>query len=200
MTRLTVSMREQITRAVLKHRFSAEITAVIKERAAFAEVVYNDIFKKSDRDAMQALPEGWLHNDNYISVKFSEGNFNYTNLNFNGSFSSHINSIAGIAPETNYKRVPNKHSRGCAAVYAETSKIGTQYRDISNKIEALEQTIKEAESQLAAALSKATTIANLLKTWPEIEPFTKTFATVKANLPAIPTAKLNCILDLPVAA
>lgn len=200
MTRLTNSIRDQIIKAVLKHRFSDEITTIIKERSVLADAVYNDIFKKSDRDIMQSLPEGWLHNDGYLSVKIGEGGWGYINLNFNGSFSTHLNSIAGVSLETIYKRVPNKQSRGCAAVYAETSKIGTQYRDICNKIETLEQTIKDAENQLSAALSKATSIANLIKSWPEIEPFTKAFAPVKSNLPAIPTAQLNSILDLPVAA
>lgn len=200
MTRLTNSMREQIVTALLKHRFATEITALIKERATFAEAVYNDIFKKSDREKMQSLPEGWLCSENHISVRFGEGHWGYQNLSFNGSYSSKLNRIAEVEPASIYRLLPQKHSRGCAAVYAEDSKICIKYNEISNKIDALIDEVNEAEIQVKAGLSKATTIAGLIKSWPEIEPFTKSFSKTKSNLPAIPTSTLNSILDLPVAA
>jgi len=48
-TRLTISIREEISKAALAHRFADDVKALIDAKAEFAAAVYADLYSKADR-------------------------------------------------------------------------------------------------------------------------------------------------------
>ena len=194
-TRLTISIREEISKAALAHRFADDVKALIDAKAEFAAAVYADLYSKADRQRMDELPDGWLENAENIGVQFGG---KYTRIYFNGY------TYGQIAQATDYrredtKRVMSKHKGGCAKVYEASHPLSTKHAEIEAKERDLREAYELAKRQTGAALSSVTTIKRLIETWPEIAPFAERYETEKPSLPALPTQQLNKILDLPVA-
>ena len=194
-TRLTNDIREAITKAALAHRFADDVKALIDAKAEFATSVWEDLYKKADRQKMAELPEGWLPEPEHIAVQFGQG---FARVYFNGY------TYGQIAQATDYrredtKRVMSKHKGGCAKVYEASHPLSTKHAEIEAKERDLREAYELAKRQTGAALSSVTTIKRLIETWPEIAPFAERYETEKPSLPALPTQQLNKILDLPVA-
>ncbi len=196
-TRLTTSIREHIAKLALSHRFADELMALVADRAAFAEAVYRDIYKQTEREKMAALPEGWLPTVNHIDVQFGEG-CRYLTLWFNGSFYGDLWWIS-TPVEVIFKAIPFKHQHGCVKVYEPTHKLSVRFEELDARLTVLRDKHGAAKRQIEAALGSVTTVGKLLELWPEIAPFTKDFNGIPSPLPAIPTSDLNALLDLPVA-
>lgn len=203
MTKLTISIRESIRRAVLKHRFGAEVDTLTDRYAALASDVYDDLYSKEDRERIASLPKDWLPTVDQASVQFGGLSNGYTQLSFNGSgFRFEYHSIGSRlnAEQTREckKPVANKHRYGCWKVYAADHRLTRRYEKLQAERDALHEAIGEAKQQISAALGSLSSVEALIKAWPEIEPFAKTFAVpAPARLPAIPAAALNKTLKLP---
>lgn len=194
--RLTTADRESIAKGMLKHRFAKDAARLVKDRAAFALAVYEDIYKPKDRAAMEALPKGWLPEKDHIAVKFAD---KFTQLPFSGCVSLGYDYRDLASVEAINRRVIGKHANACAAVYEATHKLAIRYELLSQRRSAFKQELREAETQITAALGSVTTTNRLLELWPEASPFVASLGVKAATaLPALPTDKLNAMLGLPV--
>lgn len=201
-TRLTNDLRESIATAVLRHRFTEPVDALIADRAAFADAVYSDIYRKADREKMEALPKGWLPECNRIGVQFGSTGRSYEIVNFDGSFYGSLGSMrtkVKDAPSSD-RRVQNRHAHGCAKVYDDQHKLSLRHEELGARQSALTAEYDAAKRQIKSALASVGTIKKLIEVWPEVAPFAMKFDEGPRNLPSLPTAKLNELLDLPVAA
>lgn len=198
MTKLTTSMREQIVKAVMVHRFGEIAKALVAERAAFALRVYEDVYSEADRRKMKALPEGWLPTEDDLNIQFGDGR-NYTQLTFSGSVWGEVATVLPEPLEKVWLPIINTHRNGCAKAYEPAHSFVAEYIAIKDKTEALAVEIRSARRQAESATNTASTIGRLVEAWPEIEPFTKRFVPTPKQLPAIPTVELNALFKLPVA-
>lgn len=202
-TRLTNTIRERIALAVLRHRFSESIEALIADKATFADEVYCDLYKKSDREKIDALPAGWLPEEASIGVKFDNTRWNYENIYFSGCVYGKLSRTRAPQEKSDpapRRRVLHKHSNGCVKVYDEGHRLAKKFAALKEREAELEAAIVAAERQVNAALESATTINKLVEIWPEVEPFARQFDKSPIKVPAVPTEQLNKLLDLPVAA
>lgn len=195
--RLTHDMRSSIRAALLKHRFEKDVRALIKERAAFARAVYDDIYKAKQRQIIDSLPQGWLPITGAISVKFGA---TYVSLEFSGGGEGglKVRQITGEPLDSVHLPVAAKHSHGCVAVYDAGHRLSTRHEKIAAATADLKKAISEADAQISAALDATSTTAGLVKVWPEIEPVLLKLSPASVPLPAVPTAKLNEMLNLPL--
>lgn len=199
--RLTHDIRENIATAALRHRFIKEIEALAADRAALASDVYNDVYRKADREKIEALPAGWLPTVRYAAAKFGEAGCAYTQLQFDGSFYGKIQSLRirnGTADRQD-RRCLYKHQNGCWKVYEANHKLAVRHGTLSDREASLLASIRTAERQIEASLNSVSTVGALVKAWPEIEPFVKSLCPVTSRLPTLPTASLNEMLKLPVS-
>ncbi len=198
-TRLTNTTRDQIASAVLTHRFREPVDALIADRAAFAEEVYNDIYRKADREKMAALPKGWLTETAAINVQFGDSR-GYESVQFSGKIYGKLGSVKtkddGKSVE---RRAFAKNTHGCARVYDADHRLARKHADLGRRFEELKAAFEAAERQVNAALDSATTVNRLVEMWPEVEPFVRPLGTPSPKVPAIPTDQLNKLLDLPVS-
>lgn len=188
--KLTTSIREQIMWKVLRHRFQEEFDQVVAEGAAVADLIYNDVFKKKERDLMDSLPEGWLPTDDDIAVQAACG---YQRIYFNGKF--HLEGFKKPTLEQ-FRRFPKCRLSGAAKVYEAGDKIGERLGKLIESRTDLEQRVSLAKRQVMASLNSVTTLGKLKSEWPEIAPFCPEVEEVGTAL-AIPTDRLNELLKLP---
>lgn len=197
-TRLTSSIREAIAKAVMKHRYEATVKALIEEKAAFGMMVYEDLYSKATREKMNALPEGWLSTSDNVAVTFGA---TYDRVYFNGYTHGKILSV--VSSEDRRKggslRLWGKHEHGCAKVYEASHPLAEANFKLDAKERELKTQFDETRRQVDAALAAVTTVKKLIEVWPEIAPFCIEFENEKPHLPALPTSKLNAILDMPIS-
>lgn len=190
--KLTAGIRNQILRAVLKHRFREELDKLVEDAAYLAALVYADVYPKRDREMMAALPSGWLPTVNAIKVQFGDSNLrsNFVSLNFNGSSQiiGDLCAVVGLIEQTPML-VPSKDVRRCAKVYPLDHKFHANW----DSLEARKTTLLEQVKEVSHA-----TLGALTTNWPEIEPFATRFLERGAPVPALPTTQLNDMLKLPV--
>lgn len=199
MTKLTNNSREALINAVLRHRFETEVKELIAAKRDFAETVYNDVYTKAAREKMAALPDGWLPTSQSISIQFGDGS-RYESMNFGGGVYGILSRISSSAKPTDdrvFKTVISRHAHGCAKVYAPDHKLSVRYSALKDREGDLKARVNAAESQAKAAINSVTTVGALVKSWPEIEPFTRKLTGVVARLPAIPISELNKTFKLP---
>lgn len=199
--RLTNDIREQISLAVLRHRFSAEVGALMQQRAALADDIYNDVYRKADRDKMEALPEGWLPTVLHASVQFGENGRSYQQIDFAGSFSGTLYKLRpdpAKKVDATARRVPSKHQYGCWKVYEASHKLAIRYDRVAAAVSDLGERIRVREKQIEQALNSVTTAAALVKAWPEVAPFVMAIIPEERKAVALPVAALNEALKLPV--
>lgn len=201
-TRLTNTLRERITASVLTHRFQEPVEALIADRAAFAEEVYNDVYRKADREKMAALPAGWLVDDVDFGIQFGDGR-GFETVNFSGSFYGDVYRARKPRKDDDKRvtrRLLNKHRSGCVKVYDAAHRLSQKCAVLKERRDELDRQYRDAKRQVEAALASASTINRLVEMWPEVEPFARSFDALPLKVPAVPTDKLNELLDLPVAA
>jgi hypothetical protein len=198
-TRLTNSIRERIATAVLTHRFREQVDALIADRAAFAEEVYNDVYRKSDREKMAAISKGWLPETTAINVQFGDSR-GYESLQFSGKIYGKLGSVKSKDDGKSIeRRAFSKNVHGCVKVYDADHRIAKKHAEIHQRYEDLKADYEAAQRQVEAALNSATTINRLVEMWPEVEPFARSFDASPLKVPSIPTDQLNKLLDLPIA-
>lgn len=201
-TRLTNDLRDTIASDILRHRFSEQVDALIADRAAFAEAVYCDIYRKADREKMEALPKGWLPECSKVGVQFGSTGRSYETVSFDGSFYGPLGSMrtrVKDAPSSD-RRMQNRHAHGCAKVYDDQHKLSIRHQELADRHSALKADFETAKRQTMAALASVSTIKRLIEAWPEVAPFATKHEAAPRQLPSVPTEKLNEMLGLPVAA
>lgn len=193
--KLTVSIKDNITRDLLVHRFRKEANDLFNANAELALCVYNDVYSEKDRKLMASLDDKWLPKSSDISVRFNDDS--YVSLDFNGRV---FGCLIGIADSVEVVRrpVPYAHNRGCAKVYEAGHALQKRREKLQNRKVDLIERIKDAENQIRASLNSVTTIKRLIESWPEVAPFATKYDKDSAKLPAIPAEKMNEILALPV--
>ena len=202
--RINQHMGNMIKIALIKHRFSADVDALIRDQKAFAAELFDDIFPAEIQKRMEALPKGWLPVRGDIDVQFGEFSKNLHEYNLSG-VSGIINEISRAAlppihdrfPVIN-RRVPHNSLSGVLKVYALDHPFSHRHEDFADRRAKLKAAIAEAEKQAHAAIFSVTTVGALVKNWPEVEPFVSKYLETPTTLPALPTARLNALLDLPV--
>jgi hypothetical protein len=197
--RLTNEIREEITTAMLRHRFSTELSALVADRAEFALAVYSDLYKPADRKRIADLPDGWLPTD--TAIKYHAGT-SYETTPFNGRFYGSLNSSLPVtkdAAKSVSMPFASKHHRTCVATYEATHKLAIRHAELQARFKDISDRHGTAESQVKAALSRASTTGRLIELWPEVAPFCKSYEAAAPALPTIRTAALNAMLDLPVS-
>lgn len=194
--KLTVAMRESIAREMIKHRFCKEAAKLVKERAALARAVYDDLYKAKDRKLIESLPKGWLPESSSIRVRFAES---YEEIEFSGhnyNFKAYL-----LKPEPVLLPLAWKHRNSCVASYDAGHRLSIRHAELTAKTNELFKRIYEAEAQIDGALDSVTTTGKLREVWPEAAPFVAKYEKpASPKLPAIPVASLNAMLNLPVAA
>jgi hypothetical protein len=199
--RLTSNLREQISLAVLRHRFSAEVGELMAERAALADDIYNDVYRKADRDRIDSLPDGWLPKSVCATAQFGESRSSYQQINFSGSMSGMLHKLRPEPHKTlneASRRVPSKHQYGCWKVYEATHKLAIRHDKLRDAVSDLESRVRVCEKQIEQALNSVSTATALVKAWPEVAPFVSAIVPVERQAVALPVATLNDMLKLPV--
>lgn len=185
--------REQIEKELLIKAFKPRIAAIIAERAAFAEKVYNDTIPKAQREKMAALPSHWLPTEHGIAAKFGT---TYVHLYFNGTtkeaYAYDLREKAPTEKRSFAKEYGNK-------VYDRKGPLSVEYFALDLKLEQLREEIKKARAGIRAQLYAFGTFDALIQHWPEIAPTVKRMTTGRVTSTALvpSAAPLNAVLDLP---
>lgn len=202
-TRLTRSIKDILEKELLMHRFSGELGELMKDRAELAEYVYNDAYCNADQAIMSTLEPGWLPESEAIGLAVGEhGSPEIHKLAFNGQLTRYNHGLFAYCPKRPVikRRLKYRNFSGDVAL------IVAKDHELAIRAERLEQRQQQIGDQLAAtrtgvkrALESVTTVGKLISEWPEIEPFAKRFlGQPPPQLPAVSSARLNEMLDLPV--
>lgn len=200
-TRLTNSIRDSLLKKLLERAFKARCDEFLKRAAAFAVAVHADVFGK-DLEKMNALPKGWLPQDDGIMVRFGGDN---TRLSFKGSLGSGgipdaFRRCGSTGGDSVYLRLTDSTKGTTAKVYNAREPLAAEYEGLINERKDLCDEIERAARTAKAAMESCSTIEKLIKVWPEVEEFAKEFLVDgerKALLPDVPRAQLNNLLNLP---
>ena len=194
--RLTTDLRERLCNDLLRHRFSKEFADLMKERAALAHAVWNDIYKPSERAIIEGLPAGWLPEFPSISVRF--GPFGYETLPFNGDYCDLRFLLPDRkAPEQMMVRMAARH-KGCAKVYDVGHKLEARHAKVKDAYKDFNERLKTARREITSVVGSVSTTGRLKEVWPEAAPFLAPIEKSAPSLPAPPIAALNKTLGLPI--
>lgn len=192
--RLNNDMRDLILKRAIEHRFKKLAEDLNDKHAEFAHKVYRSLFTAKEASLMESLPKGWLREVSGFKVQIAG---HYTHLSLNGS--SSFLDLTITKNEVTLRRIPDKFANAAATVIDSGTPLADEYSSLANETQALKEKIREAKRSLRAVLNNAKSLGALLKSYPELEPFTKGMKPERlATLPAVPREKLNSLLDLPV--
>lgn len=195
MSRITKEIRDKIVAALIKHRFEARLMTIIKERAALAKAVYDDLYPMTIREKIAALPDGWIPTNEKMHVYFGTA---YTSVYASGFIYGELNKVASVNRSDANFRLLAKHEDGCVKKYEATHALAIEHERLAGAVSDIKNEISEATRAAETAILKSATIKRLIEAWPEIEPFARQFNTEKPQLPALQTDALNAMLGLPV--
>lgn len=203
MTTLNKNLRAQIVNALLKHTFKAQIDELVQKRAALALDVYRDIFTPAERRTMSELPKGWLPKSVSISVKHAS---DFTTHHFNGCIRQikadheNITNLQGSISNVEMLITHALYCNSCAKVYEPDHSLSVRNEKLQAELMKLCEEINNAKSVAVGIVGRFGSVATLIKSWPEIEPFVPVIRSAGAvNLPALVPADLNGIFKLPVS-
>lgn len=199
MTRLTNDIRDSIERDLIRHRFQPEIDAIEDRLQNLGAEVYDAAYDADTQAKMQALPDGWLFQDDDFEVVFAGQR---VRIHFNGYMyrGEKFGGLIDNRPKV-IRRVLEKHRSGVIAKFAADHPLSQAFETINMDRERLKETIQVAKRQTRAALNAVSTVEALIKAWPEVKPFAELWIEEKDSrpkLPAIPVENLNAALGLPV--
>lgn len=179
--RLTESMRDSILVQLMNHRFEKERKAIKNRENEIGLSIYRAAYDAKTSKQMNSLPEGWLPVTN--SVRFSVSGY------------SHSVSLMDCV------RVPMAdHHRTILRLNGEDDRA-VKYQQFRVDENALRKAEEECKAEAKRVLHQCSTVASLLKAWPEIKPFVDELELGEVDakkLPAVIPADLNKKLALPV--
>lgn len=182
MTKLANFHREKIRDLILAHRFDGDRDRLKKEATALGIKVYERAFPRKQRDLMETLPKGWLHEEDHASVKAGSC---FTRLPFGKAM-----------------RMPMTKAHGCILSLEATDTLAQQISAHESAEKGLRDTRSAAARQIAATLGSFSTVKALREGWPEIAAFidVATHSVPVPNLPAPIIRDLNVAMKLPPTA
>ena len=200
--RLTVAMRENICRRLLRHRYSARVLDLIERQKVFAADVLADLWTPEERQLLDSLPAGWVPKVTHLGVKLGGQDSSYVSINLDGSYAI-TSGLSFVRPEGHsYEhqsvRVPYNANNACIRRYDPNHPLAQRYELLSQERSRLSEEIARTKKIVEAQLEEYSTVQSLLKNWPEVEPFLGKYLTPPVRLPALPNQHLNELLDLPV--
>jgi hypothetical protein len=179
-TRITDTMRQAITTRLINHRFEKDEKALRRREHELAMKVHRARYDTPTRNAMEALPEGWLPVDHRVRLRI-------------GSYSHELRFIdpARVAfADKDYSVEVAKLKRG-----DELAAACQEYRVAANALAAARKELTEKTSRTLAGFGS---VNRLVSAWPEIKPFLDQlgYSDEKKSLPAVIPAELNQSLGL----
>lgn len=208
--RLTQPLRAKLLGDILEHGFQAETLALARRLAAFSEKVLLDLMPEKDQVRAAALPKGWLPMGNSVQVQLGEGSNTYVDLAFNGSqilFGRYRSSgpvrlgdaVRNDAiPTAVLHALPYHMESGCVRRYGAAHPLALEWAALQDETNDLTTKLQAAASQVVSTLDAFRSTNALVKAWPEMAPFVAPYEPGDRTLPAVPRARLNAMLDLPV--
>lgn len=196
--KLSNSIREALLSDLMRHGYSAETNALYAEWAALSEAVYQDLYSAENHATIAGLPDGWLPTVSSIDVAFFGQR---ETLAFNGRFDRR--QLANLLPtpgEAQTRRILSQDTRrsGSIVVYSSDHPLSVRRDALRGKTQDFIDRVAKGRAQAWVALCGVTTVKRLVEVWPEVKPFAAKYMTEKPQLPAVPVAKLNEMLGLPV--
>jgi hypothetical protein len=193
MTSLTNPIREEISDALILHRFKDEAKILHRAYADFAHKVYCDKYDEDTRAQIDGLPTGWLETRPMIYVRFGVAAHR---LYFGGV---HMQVQPRKLTEFPYVQMRVKHcdvSWFCE--YGARHELADEHAALEGRKDDFVASVRRARSSIQQAL-KVTTIEKLIKEWPEVQPFAQRYigSPTAPRLPMIPVDELNAALGLP---
>lgn len=182
--RLTQDMRFAIKERLLEHRFGKQEARNKKAELALAKRICDLRYSPAIRAQMAEVPAGWLVGISQVHVRDANG-FRQMPLAHPEPIQASdmgqwidLTALKGAAAASAASAL-SKHEQAKKELSAERRAVG---------------------NKTAATLAGFSTLAALLKAWPEIMPFTDKlgYDAEKKSLPALIPEGLNESLDLPV--
>lgn len=200
MTRLTNYIREAICLDVLAHRFKQPVLDLLAVADQLGQDIYAYLYPPEILAQMQALPESFFRRQNHINIYVLDER---PNLYF-GPYIEYLKGYHSVTMQNH--EVPNRII--AERDYPTYNNMLSLTPDLKKRAEILIQernrhnaAYNTAETQIHAALAAVGTVKRLIEAWPEVEPFAAKWledSPKKPQLPAIPVASLNAMLDLPI--
>jgi len=177
--RLNQTMRDEIIKRLIAHRFQATLDEHTRREFELAEAVYSATYNGIIQEKMNGLPKGWLEESSEIRLTF-------------GGRNSHAQF-----QDEKPRRFLSEHMRWGEGnlAFPATSPLTKQFHSLERDKELIRVEMTDVRNQVRAQLRHFTTIKKLRKEWPQIEQFTQGLGTTPM-LPALPLQKLNDMLGL----
>ena len=193
--RITNDIRSQIIVGLIEHRFAKEVALLQMDMITLASDIYCDVYSQKDRDAMDALPNGWVPTSQHIGIAIGS---DVQCIRFDG----YMPGFGNLMLKTNEElRVPAKDYRewgfSVSKVYEPDSEMALRINQMHIRSAELSKTIDDCQRKAAHMLSKFFSSEKLIEAWPEVEKFIPNIAKEEKNLPAIPVDTFNTMFNLP---
>lgn len=175
---LTQLDRSSIEKAMLEQRFCQDHERLVARCHAHGVKAYERVFTQNERAKMEGLPAGWLPETRHLEIQFG----------------AEVDQVEMATP----MRVPYEKKGAIVLVLDANDPLAMEHEEILRDIDSLDELESRTRTQIKAVLYSVTSLAALLKAWPEAEPFC-TFLREDFHLPAPPIADLNRLLRLTAA-
>lgn len=189
--KLTTAMRESICKKMLKHAFHERWEELVARQRELTSEIYQEAFPKVDRSMMQQLPEKWLPTRSSLQIAVGSS---YMSFSVNGWFSV---SRLTEGRESESVRVPHHSAYGAVLALDVASPLAIKAQRLHDAIQDFRKEVDRAWNASMNAVSKCSTVNRLRELWPEAEPFLPK-EQPRPQLPALPIAALNTMLQLPI--
>lgn len=156
--RLTNQVREKILADLMAAAYDKKLKAISDRRYALSVKVYNDVYSKAQRDAMLALPSGWLPKVKSIQVQFGGSSSDVCKREF----------PEGEEVPVPYKDKNSWGSTNILKVYDHDHKLTLEHDAVTDDIKALNSEMEASQAEASAVLYSANTTKALKESWPEI--------------------------------
>lgn len=181
--KLTKTMREEIQTKILKHAFQEREEELNKRLSTIALRVYEDIYPKKQREAMDALPKGWLPSRNQVTAKMGKDQEYYKTFRLEKNVC-----------------VPYTDIHSCSKVYDDEHPLAVLYQKYVADKDAFSKEWQDMKRRTWATLESVTMTGKLKALWPEIEKFVTEVENRYGgsyHVPSTTIVELNSRLNLP---
>lgn len=202
--KLNLGMRYKITEQLVHRAYLDRATKNMAEQVAISADMYDLVYPRETRAKMEALPEGWLPKVDHLQVQYGTGNtycyFAQQRIRV-ARDGWHVNygSEENPAP-TVHRVVLARHRTGTVLALEATHPMAERLTAHKSEQADIGAGIIDLASATMRTMNQFSTVASLVKAWPEIEPFVSKYlaAPERVYLPAPLLRDLNKRLDLPV--
>lgn len=217
-TRLTISIRESLTRRLMEHAFAGRCVTHFKAELDFAEEVFEDVMltrtvlyrgeKMPVGKVVAELPAGWSDRADYFYVDFAGQKTKldkYEGLSPKDGYRE-VNRLIGVKVTPHHEQVKWHFWPGCnqhqsLAVYDASHPFSKRAEKLASDRADLITEIKRAQNSTRSTLNQVNSIQRLIVLWPEVEAFARVYlneeTSAKVLLPVIARDRLNETLGLP---